>query len=124
MGVPMPSAIDPKTRELARRLRKSMTEGEKRFWSELKSLRTQHGIHFRKQAPIGPYVADFLSHHARLVIEIDGEHHFMGDMPARDRRRDAWLRTQGYRVIRFTTGDLSGGVDGCIEMVLRELKLA
>src|SRR5690606_37161776 len=104
-GVSMPSAMDPKTTARARRLRKSMTEGEKRFWSELKVLRGQHGVHFRKQAPLGAYVADFLSHQARLVVEIDGEHHFMGDAPEKDRRRDAWMQSQGYRVVRFTTGD-------------------
>ena len=124
MGVNMPSATDRKTVLRARHLRRSMTGGEKLFWSELKLLRSQFGVHFRKQAPLGPYVADFLSHQERLVIEIDGEHHFMGDAPDRDRRRDAWMQFQGYRILRFTTGDLSDGLDGCIETVLKELGLA
>ena len=69
----MPTRVGRTAIENARRLRKTLTEGEKRLWHELKTFRGHYGIHFRKQVPIGPYVADFAAHSARLVIEVDGE---------------------------------------------------
>ena len=100
-----------------------MTDGERRFWWALKPFRRLYGIDVRRQAPIGHYVVDFVVHANSLVIEIEGEHHLMPEQMLRDRRRDAWLETQGYRVIRLTTGDLHYNFDGCIEEVLRELGL-
>lgn len=100
-----------------------MTEGEKRLWSELRSLKTLYGVHVRKQVPIGPFIADFAIHSARLVIEVDGEHHFTPKGMAKDARRDDWLKNAGYRVVRFNTGELADSFDGCIEQILGELGL-
>ena len=100
-----------------------MTEGEKRLWAELRQFRGQYGIHVRRQAPIGPYIVDFIIHSVRLVIEMDGEHHLLAERIIRDRRRDAWLATQAYGVLRFTTGDLHDNFDGCIEEQLGEAAL-
>ncbi|NDW06917.1 endonuclease domain-containing protein [Jiella pacifica] len=100
-----------------------MTDGETRLWHELKTFRRHFGIHFRKQAPIGPYIADFAAHAERLVIEVDGEFHQRPDRLARDAVRDAWLNRQGYRVLRFSTGDISDAFDGCIEEIMGVLGL-
>ncbi|EDQ34190.2 hypothetical protein HPDFL43_14372 [Hoeflea phototrophica DFL-43] len=100
-----------------------MTEGEKRLWSELRGFKRLYGLHVRKQVPIGPFVADFAIHSAKLVIEVDGEHHFTRQGMANDKRRDEWLKNAGYRVVRFNTGELSDTFDGCIEQILRELEL-
>jgi very-short-patch-repair endonuclease len=100
-----------------------MTKGERKLWSELKDFRFHYGIHARKQVPIGPYIVDFAIHSARLVIEIDGEFHVQPDRVERDVRRDTWFRDNGYRVMRFTTGDLADSFDGCIEEILRSLDL-
>jgi very-short-patch-repair endonuclease len=105
----------------ARSLRRRMTEGERKLWSELKQFRRLYGLHVRKQAPVGPYIADFAIHSRNLVAEVDGEHHFRPEGLVRDRKRDAWFASQGYKVLRFTTGDLSDSFDGCIEEVLREV---
>ena len=116
----MPTGISKKSISRARALRHDMTLGEQKLWSELRQFKKSHGLHVRKQAPIGPYIADFAIHAAKLVIEVDGEHHFEPDGRARDAKRDAWLRLEGYRVLRFTTGDLEEAFEGCIEDILRE----
>jgi very-short-patch-repair endonuclease len=67
------------------------------LWPELRKLKRN----FRRQAPIGPYVADFAHHESRLIIEIDGYHHTTPEGQARDAARTAWLNGIGYRVIRF-----------------------
>ena len=100
-----------------------MTDGERKLWLELKELRHLYGIHVRRQAPIGPYVADFVVHAKSLIIEVDGEHHFLPEQMRRDAVRDEWLSQRGYRVLRLTTADLSDTFDGCIEEILGALGL-
>ena len=100
-----------------------MTDGERKLWSELREYRRLYGLHVRRQAPIGPYVADFVIHERALVIEVDGEHHFLPDRMTADAQRDAWLRSKGYRTLRFNTGELFDSFDGCVEEILRALHL-
>ncbi len=83
----------------ARELRRSMTPPERRLWQVLRTR--PEGLKFRKQHPLGLCTADFYCASAKLVIEVDGDGHDMGDHPGRDLRRDQWLRAQGLRVIRF-----------------------
>ena len=92
-----------------------MTNGERRLWLELKTWRSARGIHVRKQAPVGHFVADFAIHAAKLVIEVDGEHHATANGSQRDASRDAWFATQGYRVLRITTGEITQSLEGCLE---------
>ncbi|TPK69884.1 endonuclease domain-containing protein [Mesorhizobium sp. B2-4-15] len=115
-----PTAIDPAAIKRARALRRNMTEGERKLWSELKEFRRLYGLHARKQAPIGPYIVDFVLHES-LVIEVDGQHHFAPEQMEKDRIRDGWLSTQGYRVLRFSTGELAESFDGCVEEILRKV---
>ncbi|MBX3569770.1 MAG: endonuclease domain-containing protein [Rhizobiaceae bacterium] len=119
----MSTFIDPEIIPRARRLRRSMTDGERKLWSELREFRRWYGIHVRRQAPIGPFVTDFVIHESRLIIEVDGEHHQHADRQTRDRARDAWLASQGYKVLRFSTGELSDSFSGCIEEILGALGL-
>ncbi|WP_187973092.1 endonuclease domain-containing protein [Aquibium microcysteis] len=99
-----------------------MTGGERRLWSELRQFRRWYGVHVRRQAQIGPYVVDFVVQEHRLIIEVDGEHHFTAEGRARDARRAAWLAGVGYRVLR--SGELVDSFDGCIEEILGVLGLA
>lgn len=92
--------------QLARKLRKNPTPAEIRFWRLIAPLRTLH--HFRKQVAMGPYVVDFASHSARLVVEIDGDSHFVGNGP----ERDAALRAHGYRVLRFSNDEVMRNPEG------------
>jgi very-short-patch-repair endonuclease len=119
----MPTSIDPATILRARRLRRGMTQGERKLWAELREFRRWYGVHVRRQAPIGAYIADFIVHEKRVVIEVDGQHHFEPNGVLRDRARDQWLAGQGYRVLRFNTGEIADAFEGCIEEILRELGL-
>jgi very-short-patch-repair endonuclease len=70
-------------------------------------LRHLHGLHFRRQVPIGRFIADFGCHAAKLIIELDGPFH----QPQKDRDRVAWLATAGYRTLRFSNEMLLGQWD-------------
>jgi len=100
-----------------------MTDGERKLWSELSQFRRWYGVHVGKQAPIGPFVVDFVIHQHRLVIEVDGEHHLSPEGIARHAKRDGWFESQGYRVQRLTTGELADSFEGCIVSLLHELGL-
>lgn len=81
-----------------------------RFWRLIQPLRTQ--FHFRKQVKMGRYVVDFASHKAKLVVEIDGDTHYVGNAPERDRERDRVLEAHGYRVLRFTNLEVMSNPEG------------
>jgi len=119
----MPTANASQVIARARRLRRNMTGGERKLWSELREFRRLYGIHVRKQAPIGAYVVDFVIQTQKLVIEVDGEHHFLPEGIRRDAKRDAWLKTEGYRIIRINTGELVDSFDGCVEEIMAALGL-
>ena len=97
-----------------------MTEAEIRLWSDLKRL-DHPGTHFRRQVPIGPYVADFACHRAKLVIEVDGQSHTYDGAIARDATRTRFIEGEGYRVVRFTNEDVYHNASGVIDCVLAEL---
>ncbi len=80
-------------------MRGASTRSEAALW---KMLRKLEGLHFRRQAPFGPYVVDFVSHRARLVVEVDGGIYDLAAVKARDERRDGWLTARGYRVLRVS----------------------
>ena len=104
-------------------MRRNMTDGEVRLWSELKQFKRLYGLHVRRQVPIGPFFADFAIQSRKFVIEVDGAHHFQPGRQEKDARRDSFLEELGYRVLRINTGELSENFDGCIETILRELGL-
>jgi very-short-patch-repair endonuclease len=81
---------------VARQLRESMTDAERRLWSRLRG-RELGGAKFRRQVPIGRYVADFACVDSRLIVELDGGQHEAG----RDAARTADLQRLGWRVLRF-----------------------
>lgn len=86
----------------ARKLRSDMTEAERLLWHLLRSRRFS-GFKFRRQVPVGPYIADFLCYEARLIVECDGGQHADN---CHDKARDAWLNAQGFRVLRFWNADI------------------
>jgi very-short-patch-repair endonuclease len=79
-------------------------------------LRTE-GFHFRRQAPIGTFIADFACHSARLVIEVDGGQHGAARNAQADAERTVWLESQGYRVLRFWNFEVLGNIDGVMRVV-------
>jgi very-short-patch-repair endonuclease len=100
-------------------LRANPTVAEIRFWRLIYPIRKPW--HFRKQVRMGAYVVDFASHRARLVVEIDGYTHFVGDGPARDAVRDAALRRHGYEILRFTNLDVMQNAEGVYQTLLATL---
>jgi very-short-patch-repair endonuclease len=90
---------------MARRLRKNMTPAEKTLWSVLRRIAPEQA-HFRKQAPLGPFIVDFASHAAKLVIELEGGAHDAPDVAPRDIERREWIEGRGYRVLRFRNEDV------------------
>ena len=86
--------------KFARKLRKDMSLPEVLLWRELKGKPL--GVRFRRQFPVRGYIADFACLEVRLLIEIDGIAHDMGDRPERDDQRDILLKADGWQIIRIT----------------------
>ena len=105
--------------DFARNLRARMTAAETVVWRILRDRRI--GAKFRRQVPIGPYVADFACVAARLIVEIDGRSHDGLESRQRDRERDAWFAAQGWRVVRFDDGEALAAGDVVATRVKREL---
>lgn len=92
---------------------------EKVLWKVLRKL----DLHVRRQAPIGRYIADFVCHEIGLVIEIDGYPHTFAERRERDLIRDDWLRSQGYRVLRFGNQQVLDQLDVVMEAIHQALPL-
>ena len=105
-------------RERARRLRADPTWTEAKLWERLRRLPTR----IRRQAPIGPYVVDFACLRARLVIEVDGGVHERTDVALRDLERDAWLKAQGYRVLRIDSRRIPADLDQVVAEMVRAIR--
>jgi very-short-patch-repair endonuclease len=97
-----------------------MSPPEARMWNVLRR-EPFHGHHFRRQVQIGGYYADFASHAAKLVIEIDGATHFNDAAGRYDADRDAFLAPQGYSVARFTTSEVLNQPDAVVAALLHRL---
>jgi very-short-patch-repair endonuclease len=88
----------------ARDMRRTPTDAERKLWQLLR--RKIFGVRFRRQQPIGPYVVDFYCSPARLVIELDGEQHGVGQAAKYDELRTLWLQQRGYMVLRFWNDEI------------------
>ena len=88
----------------ARALRRKLTLPEVLLWQQLR-LRPG-GFKFRKQHPAKPYILDFYCHEARLIVEVDGIAHNMGEHPRRDEARDAHFHALGFRIVRIPATDV------------------
>ena len=93
-----------------------MMDAERALWKDLRAHRF-HGFGFRRRAPLGPYVADFVCHAQRLVIELDGGQHGQPDERARDEVRTRWIESRGYRVVRFWNNDVLTNLDGVLAAI-------
>jgi very-short-patch-repair endonuclease len=102
----------------AKELRTAATDAEKKLWSLLCN-RGLEGHEFRRQHPIGPFIADFACVESLLVVEVDGGQH---NGSRGDERRTAWLNSHGWRVIRFWNNDILNNGDGICDEILRVLK--
>jgi very-short-patch-repair endonuclease len=101
----------------ARELRQPQTAAEQNLWERVRD-RKLGGLKFRRQHPIGRFIADFYCAACSLVIELDGESH--AGQAEHDAGRTEWLQQHGYRVLRFANHDIEHGITGVLETILRE----
>ena len=111
---------DLKSTRRARSLRRRSTRAEWVLWLALRDRRLA-GLKFARQQPIGLYFVDFVCREQRLIIEVDGGQHADS---ASDRRRDAYLNSLGYLIVRVWNNEVLGNLDGVLQMLASELKIA
>jgi very-short-patch-repair endonuclease len=100
----------------ARAMRRAMTPAERALWNALRDRRLL-GLKFRRQVPVGPWIADFYCAAHRLVIEADsGDPGSAGDIV-----RDRWMALNGFRVLRFRNSDTRADLRGCLERIADEV---
>ena len=103
-------------RERAKQMRSAQTPAEQHLWRILRAKRLS-GYKFKRQLPIDSYIVDFACLRHRLIVEADGGQHG----GASDAKRDAYLRAQGFRVLRFWNNDILNNEDGVTESILTAL---
>lgn len=104
----------------ARALRARQTQAESLLWQVLRGRRL-HGLKFRRQHPIGPYITDFACAEHRLLVEVDGGYH--DQIYEQDLARQQQLEAVGWRVIRFSNAEVLDDVDAVAVVILRTLGL-
>ena len=105
----------------AKTLRSNQTEAEQQLWYRLRAHRF-FDLKFKRQKPMGCYIVDFVCVERLLIIEIDGGQH--AEQVEYDQRRDAWLRSQGYTVLRFWNNEVMQQLEGVLEQILVTLTLS
>ena len=110
-----------RTKALARVLRKNGTATEAKLWKILRGK--QLGVRFRRQVPIGKYIVDFASLEVKLIIEVDGIQHLSKTGKRADAIRDAFLRENGFSVMRVSNDDVDSNVEAVADQILKRLKL-
>lgn len=111
---------EQRSRKFAKQLRKNLTDAETILWSRLRRDRV-HGRRFRKQHPIGPYIADFACVPAMLVVEVDGATHGTDAQVEHDARRTALFRQCGWREIRVTNRDVYESSEPVLDFIWSEV---
>ena len=101
----------------ARSMRRDMTDAERKLWFLLRDRRLE-GAKFRRQAPVGPYIADFVCLSRKIIVEADGGQHFEN---AKDTIRDRWLANEGYVVVRYSNIDILKNPEGVLTDLLAHL---
>lgn len=86
------------------------------MWARLRN-RSLNGIKFHRQFPIGSYIVDFFSRESKLIVEIDGGGHDLPDQKAKDQERDAYLKAQGYKVVRVWASDVHNKIESVLEYI-------
>jgi len=105
--------------ERAKALRHTMTDAERHLWRVLRGSQLD-GHKFRRQAPVGPFIVDFVCFDWQLVVEVDGGQHAVH--AEQDRQRTAWLESQGFTVVRFWNHEVLGNLEGVVGILRRYLQ--
>ncbi|MEP3439547.1 MAG: endonuclease domain-containing protein [Hoeflea sp.] len=110
------SKVPPHLRRNARRMRCAMTEAELKLWNELRAHRLM-GLGFRRQVPIGRFIADFACPEHKLIVEVDGSQH--AENLTHDQARTNYLERRGWKVVRFWNDDVLSDIDNVCTHILR-----
>jgi very-short-patch-repair endonuclease len=110
------TAIKPDHRNRAKHLCRTMTRAETLLWRYLKAHRID-GLGFRRQMPLGNLTADFICLSAKLIVELDGETHDFTSRQLADSKRDAFLKSAGFTVLRFPNDDVISNLAGVVEVI-------
>ncbi len=102
----------------SRALRTNMTDAELLLWSRLRGKQLR-GVQFYRQKPLGPFIVDFYSHVAALVIEVDGSQHYEDEHARKDAARDEYLTKLGLRVMRFDNRQVLLETDAVVEEIYK-----
>ena len=108
--------------ELARKLRKNLTQQERKLWNILRKHQF-YGFEFRRQYPIGDYIVDFVCREKKIIIELDGGQHNDDKNIEYDAKRTEFLSNKGYRVIRFWNNDIDSNLDGVFRVLQKEFEV-
>jgi very-short-patch-repair endonuclease len=111
--------INETTLRRARQLRGELTDAERKLWNKLRGRRFA-GTKFRRQVPIGPYIADFCCVEQRLIVELDGGQHAVA--VRQDAERSRYLAKRGWRVIRFWNPEVLRQMDSVLARIDEEIK--
>ena len=104
----------------AKILRKNMTEQEKVLWNILRNNQF-YGLKFRRQVPIGNYIADFVCEIHNVIIELGGGQHNEQENVEKDKLRTEFLENKGYKVLRFWNNEVDNNLDGVCEVIYRTI---
>ena len=108
-------------RDFARSLRRNITDAERKLWYAIRK-RQLDGAKFRRQAPVGDYVVDFICVERRLIIELDGGQHNEPSKRSADEQRTRWLNCQGYHVLRFWNFQVLEEFDDVLECIWQAIR--
>ena len=112
--------MDPPQRSHSRGMRTTPTEAERKLWWHPRHRLPLSGSHFRRQVQIGPFIADFVCHQSKLIIELDGGQH--ASQTRKDDTRTSRLQSEGYRVLRFWNNEILGNTEGVVLAILEALR--
>ena len=111
--MPRPPRSNPKTRTRAIELRKELTPTERKLWSRIRN--DQLGVNFRRQHAIEKYIPDFVCIEKKLIIELDGSQHL--EQQEYDAERTEFLKSKGYKVLRFWNNDVMNDIDSVMNVI-------
>jgi very-short-patch-repair endonuclease len=111
--------MDAQTKARSRKLRNNQTFAEQKLWQKLRSKQI-NGNKFRRQFAIGRYIVDFICLNKSLIIELDGGQHM--DNANYDLKRDNWLKSQNFKVLRFWNNQIMNEIDSVLDVISQKLK--
>jgi very-short-patch-repair endonuclease len=105
--------VKPNQKAFANSLRNSPTDAERALWKSLRGD-SLNGLRFRRQFPLGIYIVDFVCFEVRLIVEVDDGQHADS---TKDAQRDAWLKSQGFHVLRFWNNEVLQNMEGAMQVI-------